>query len=281
MRLRAVRVTGALITACLLAAAPFGARADELESTDWNTGVIEQPAEQELPPLSPEEQALLARALSTDPTTLADRITVRPLGAPAVTRSPTLDFSRTDNPDGTGIVVIKRSLSADWNASIGADLGLAAPPPVTYRPAGPMPIAPAVAPSSAAWASFGVVPSFATVDARVVPGAEQGRVGTTLQHSLPVARGVSVTLRESYAIEQAMNAGEAVWSNERGMRLNIASTGTVLSASLVSNSIDPDNHDVISAEQRLYGPLHVTTSVTDVGETSSNKSITAGFRLNW
>jgi hypothetical protein len=37
----------------------------------------------------------------------------------------------------------------------------------------------------------------------------------------------------------------------------------------------------LSAEQKLYGPLHVTTAVTDLGQTTSNKSITAGFKLNW
>jgi hypothetical protein len=78
-----------------------------------------------------------------------------------------------------------------------------------------------------------------------------------------------------------LSTNETVWNNERGMRVNIASTGTVLSASLISTSADTESHNAISAEQRLYGPLHVTTSVTDLGEETSNKSINASFKLNW
>jgi len=40
-------------------------------------------------------------------------------------------------------------------------------------------------------------------------------------------------------------------------------------------------HNTFSADQKLYGPLHVTTAVTDVGQTTSSKSISAGFKLNW
>jgi hypothetical protein len=40
-------------------------------------------------------------------------------------------------------------------------------------------------------------------------------------------------------------------------------------------------HNTLSAEQKLFGPLHVTTSVSDLGEATVNKSITAGFKLHW
>jgi hypothetical protein len=40
-------------------------------------------------------------------------------------------------------------------------------------------------------------------------------------------------------------------------------------------------HNTFSAEQKLYGPLQVTTTVTDFGQMTSSKSITAGFKLHW
>jgi hypothetical protein len=40
-------------------------------------------------------------------------------------------------------------------------------------------------------------------------------------------------------------------------------------------------HNRIGAEQTLYGPLHVSTSITDIGEESENRSITAGFKFRW
>jgi hypothetical protein len=38
---------------------------------------------------------------------------------------------------------------------------------------------------------------------------------------------------------------------------------------------------VLSVDQQVYGLLHVTTSVTDVGEPSSNKSISAKLKVDW
>ncbi|MGB8747649.1 MAG: hypothetical protein WCD54_17005 [Pseudolabrys sp.] len=49
----------------------------------------------------------------------------------------------------------------------------------------------------------------------------------------------------------------------------------------ISASNDPVTHNTLSAEQKLYGPLQVTTAVTDFGQTSSSKSISAGFKLHW
>ncbi|MGB9259627.1 MAG: hypothetical protein WCB55_05600 [Pseudolabrys sp.] len=49
----------------------------------------------------------------------------------------------------------------------------------------------------------------------------------------------------------------------------------------ISASNDPVTHNTLSAEQKLYGPLQVTTAVTDFGQTSSSKGISAGFKLHW
>ena len=63
--------------------------------------------------------------------------------------------------------------------------------------------------------------------------------------------------------------------------MSILATGTTLSAGLASTSTDPLTHNTFTAEQKLYGPLHVATAVTDLGQPTVNKSITAGVKLNW
>ena len=83
------------------------------------------------------------------------------------------------------------------------------------------------------------------------------------------------------ALPETTAAAEPILSNERGFKFDILPTGTALSAGLASASTDPVTHNTFSADQQLYGPLHVTTTVTDVGEATSNKSITAGMKLNW
>ena len=72
-----------------------------------------------------------------------------------------------------------------------------------------------------------------------------------------------------------------VWGNEKLAKFDVLPTGTTLAAGLASTSLDPVTHNKFSAEQKLYGGLHVTTAVTDVGQPVSNKSISAGFKLNW
>ena len=58
-------------------------------------------------------------------------------------------------------------------------------------------------------------------------------------------------------------------------------TGTTFGAKFASASNDPVSHKTLSAEQKLYGPLQMTTAVTDVGQPTSSRSITAGFKLKW
>jgi hypothetical protein len=55
--------------------------------------------------------------------------------------------------------------------------------------------------SGAAWASVGVA-DLATVDARVDPGSDQGKLGTTFKRSIPVGGKFSVTLQDSYSMTE-------------------------------------------------------------------------------
>jgi hypothetical protein len=72
-----------------------------------------------------------------------------------------------------------------------------------------------------------------------------------------------------------------VYGNERNVKFNILPTGATFGAGRTSASNDPVTHNTLSADQKLYGPLQVTTAVTDVGQTTSGKSISPGFKLNW
>ena len=72
-----------------------------------------------------------------------------------------------------------------------------------------------------------------------------------------------------------------VFGNENTAKLDILPTGTTLAAALSSSSTDPVTHNTLSAEQKLFGPLNVTTAVTDVGQSSESKSISARVKLTW
>jgi hypothetical protein len=238
-------------------------------------------------PLSAEEQAALREALNFD-APLA--ITVTPAARGARTPSaPRLDWNRTEKSDGSAAVTVKRPLPTRWESSLGADFGVAAAPALTTGPERPLPNGDESS-RGAAWASV-KVPGLASIDARL--GAnDASRLGTTFSRSLPVGDN-SVTLQNSYAVTETLAAMPAtsaapapaaaapVWSTERMVKFNILSTGTSFGAGTTSSSTDNATHNKISAEQKLFDRLNVTTSVTDVGAANSNKSITAGFKLSW
>jgi hypothetical protein len=68
---------------------------------------------------------------------------------------------------------------------------------------------------------------------------------------------------------------------EETVRLDVHPSGTTLSASAGSSTLDSQWRNKLSVEQTLVGPLKLTTSVEDAGTPAVNKSITAGFKRVW
>ncbi len=80
--------------------------------------------------------------------------------------------------------IVKKPLPINWDAKVGADLGLATNSPSGYDPRNPLQIRRDDPGPGAAWASL-KVPQIATIDARVDPRNDQGRLGTHLQAFAP------------------------------------------------------------------------------------------------
>jgi hypothetical protein len=252
------------------------------------------------PMLSPEDAAIIDQALAVDAASFASA-PAKPLRLPALRANKDLDLSRTDRPDGSGTFTVKKPLAAEWGANIGADLGLAADAPQGYGPDNPLGVTRNDRGSGAAWATLGVT-NFATVDARVDPNNEQGRIATTFKHSLPIGDKFSVSMQSRTSVTETFGQPQAatsdiplraapvgdpaapvprVWGHENVAKLDILQTGTTLGAGLSSNSTDPLTHNTLSAEQKIYGPLGIATTVTDIGRASESKSLSARLKLSW
>ena len=245
-------------------------------------------------PLTPEESATLSNALIFDPAALAIP-PKKPLRLPGLSDGKGFDVKRTEKPDGSATVVVKQPLQTEWENSVGADLK----PATGSASDRPLPSTRDSSGGGATWASVGV-PNVASVDARIDPSNEQGKVGTTLKQLIPFGR-FAVTLQDTYSVTETLGQPSAgpndlplmalppapaaatpqVFGNERAIKFNILPTGTTLGAGVTTASNDPVTHNTLSAEQKLYGPLQVTTAVTDFGQATSNKSITAGFKVHW
>jgi hypothetical protein len=202
--------------------------------------------------------------------------------------------ARTDKPDGSVALTIGRRLPIEWDTRLGMDAKLAPEPSAAL--ADSVLVNPSVTRSSGAvWGSLtgpGVAPLIfdkTSVDARLDPGQEKGQLAATLSRTVPLNRDVSVTLQDKYSVTQSLQGSAAapqpssatVWQADRSLRLNLAPTSTTLSAGVVSSTNDHQWHNKLSAEQKILGPLNVTTSITDPGTAASSKSIAAGFKHTW
>ena len=239
----------------------------------------------------------LGDALSVDPASLASA-PAKPLRRHSLYDKTDLDISRADKPDGSSTITLKKPLPVDWETKVGADIAPAAPS--TLLPGQLLPGSVDARNSGAAWASVGM-PNLASIDARLDPNNSQSMVATTLKHAVPVGTRLSVTLQETLSVTDTFNAqatggaelplfaapppatpqSSQFWGSENRLKFDILPTGNSLAAGVVTSSIDPVTHSTFSADQKLYGPLHVTTAVNDVGQPTANKSITAGLNVHW
>lgn len=235
---------------------------------------------------APLDNDALALALQYDPATLAPITKQKQFGASEPARR--AEWSREEKSDGSSVVRVKKPLSWQWDARIGADMALSGTPPANFEPNRPLPGTVKDQPGGSAWAHV-AVPDVANVEVRVDPAPDRGKVGAGLQRTIPLGRNYAVTVGNSVAITELYGAPVAtpeglqnqIWDNEKTVKFNILSTGTSFGAGAKNSSIDGITHHQLSAEQRIYGPLRVTGAVTDPGRPTSSQSLTASFKLNW
>lgn len=264
------------------------------------------PSDDSQKPLTPEESEVLGRALLFDAATLETKKPVHELHAHSLSQPAGFDVKSNDKLDGSNAVAVKQPLTIDTleiDSNVGANVNLAAAPPSVYQPNKPLPgTATNDTGSAAAWASVGFR-NLASVDARIDQGNDQGKLGGTLKHSVPVGKQLSVTLEDNYSMIENFNPAapvatapmtsslaapppvttpaSPVFDNSKSVKFNVAPTGTTFGADWSTASNDPITHNTLSADQKVFGPLHVTTSVADAGQPTVNKTITAGFKLKW
>lgn len=195
--------------------------------------------------------------------------------------------SRNQQPDGSTNLTVGRRLETEWDAKVGFDAKLA---PELASPSLSDTLLQPPAPGHSSGVVWGTVtgPSVApmlfdktAVDARLEPGEDKGQVSATLSRTVPLG-DASITLQDKYSVTQTLHDGPGpIFESDRSVRLKWAPTNTTLSAGVVTSSVDGQWHNRVSAEQRIVGPLSVTTTVTDPGGTTSTKSIAAGFKHTW
>lgn len=220
-------------------------------------------------------------------------ITPRQRRKPPAARFP--QWNRTDGAGNTAAVSVKQSLSTNWEAALGVDLQQA-------RAANlPLPIDSGRSAQGSAWVNM-TFPGMrallgwdkTSIDARVDPLQDQGTLATAFSRSLPINRDFAVTVQNRYSVTQtlqrpggmlptSMSQGSLapMWGVDPSVTLAVRPTGTTFAAGSSRWSSDAQWHNTLSAQQTVYGPLNVTTAITDVGTRESVKTITIGYQRNW
>ena len=145
--------------------------------------------------------------------------------------------------------------------------------------------------SGTAWASAstGGVASIwdkTTVEARIDPSQDQGRLGTSLSKSLTLGEQYSLTLQNGYNMTQGFaplpgSAGRTTYETEQSAKLGIADTGTSFSAGQSLSTADDRWLRRIGAEQTIVGGFNISASIAETPLGIANKRVSAGFKQSW
>jgi len=289
-------VAGVSLASVLVAAAQTPLSADEPE--------MQEAEEAEAAPAADDEDILKDidvskldwSLLDFDSSNIGDMLAAARAGAPPkVAAGANAAWSSNERANGTAAVSVRQSISPFWDARIGADMTVARQGTMTTSEqlserlanGGNTPQS-----SGTAWAAI-TAPGVASiwdqtaVEARVDPGSEQTRLGTSLSKSLPVGEHSSLTLRNDYnLIQQGIVPVPGIISHpsrstetEQSARLS-ADTGTSFIAGQTSTSDDKWLRRV-GAEQKLFDGVTISGSIGETASGTANKSISAGFRRSW
>jgi hypothetical protein len=218
-------------------------------------------------------------------------------GAPKAAAGADAAWSANERANGTSAVSVKQSLTPFWDTRIGADMTVARQGTATTSEllseklanGGSLPQS-----SGTAWAAI-TAPGVASiwdqtsVEARVDPGSEQSRLGTSLRKSVPLSEHYSLTLKNDYnLIQQGIVPVPGIVSHparshetDQSARLSITDTGTSLIAGQTLSASDDKWLRKVGAEQKLFDGVTISGSIGETPSGTASTSLSAGYKRSW
>ncbi|MDB5619607.1 hypothetical protein [Tardiphaga sp.] len=202
------------------------------------------------------------------------------------------------NADGSSALSVKQPLLPFWDTRVGADLNVAGQNAArsasdAYR--NKYGDGSQASSGGSAWAAM-TAPGVASIwdktaiEARVDPLADQSKFGTSLSKLVPLAGNqYSLTLQNGYNIIQQGNApavgfnGRLTRSYETDQlaRLSVTDSGTSFIAGQTLATTDDKWLRKVGAEQKLFGGVNISGTISETLQGPANKSLTAGFKHSW
>jgi len=284
-----VAAASALATAQAAAQSPS---ADE-DSHEPMEETSEKPAAPEI-----DSQELDWSQLNIDASTLAAGPNAKPRGSAQAPKDAGLAWSSQDRPNGAAAVKVKQPVWSFWDARVGADMDVARAP---MAPSGAELLSQKLAnggslpqSSGTAWAAMtapgaGSVWDKTAVEARVDPGQEQSKLGTSLSKAVPFTDQASLELEGGYHVTQQGVVpmpglpGRPLRSHDadQSAKLSINESGTSLIAGQTLSSTDARLLRKIGAEQKLFGGISIKGSIGETNQGATSKSVGIGFNHSW
>jgi hypothetical protein len=233
--------------------------------------------------------------LNVDASTLSTRPASKSRVSPQAGAGNDMSWSSKDKSNGSAVSV-KQPLSPFWDTRIGADMTVTRQPTTMSELLSEKAANGGSEPqnSGSAWAAItapgvGSIWDKTAVEARVDPGQEQSKLGTSLSKSLPLSEQYSLTLQNGYNLTQqgivpvpgiAAHPSRS-YQTEQSARLSIIDTGTSFVAGQTLSTTDDKWLRKIGAEQKLFDGVSVSATVGETPQGVTNKSLTAGFKHSW
>ncbi|MES2028067.1 MAG: hypothetical protein V4477_02715 [Pseudomonadota bacterium] len=235
--------------------------------------------------------------LNTDDSPTA-KASLREKRSSLIVGSPSSSWTSNDS-NGAAALSVKQSVTPFWDTRVGADINVArqtAPRSAADAYRNQFGDGTAQAQSGgAAWAAatapgVGSIWDKTAIEARVDPGADQTKLGTSLSKSVPIAGDqYSLTLQSGYNVIQ-QGSIPAIGYNGRPTRsyetdqlarFNITDTGTSFIAGQSLATTDDKWLRKFGAEQKLFGGVNVSGSISETVQGVTNKTFSAGFKHSW
>jgi hypothetical protein len=234
--------------------------------------------------------------LNVDASTLSTNPASKARTTPKAGAAAEMSWSSNSKPNGAEGVSVKQPLSPFWDTRIGADMTVTRAPTTMSELLSEKATNGGNEPQSggSAWAAItapgvGSIWDKTAVEARVDPGQEQSKLGTSLSKSLPLSEQYSLTLQNGYnVIQQGIVPVPGVaahpsrnYQTEQSARLSVTDTGTSFVAGQTLSTTDDKWLRKIGAEQKLFDGVSVSATVGETPQGVTNKSLTAGFKHSW
>ncbi len=206
-------------------------------------------------------------------------------------------WSNNAKANGASAVSVKQSISPFLDTRVGADMTVARQGTLTTSEelnarlsnGGSLPQS-----SGTAWAAI-TAPGVASiwdktaVEARVDPGQEQTKLGTSLSKSLPLNEQYSLTLKNDYNLIQQgivpvpgiISRPARSYETDQSAKLSIIDTGTSFTAGQTLSTNDDKWLRKVGAEQKLFDGVTISGSIGETSTGAASKSLSAGFKRSW